>query len=170
MQLEPTSSTPGSTQPDPAQANPIADINQLALHAALTIMRHAGQLAQWCGRKLSHGEVIDPDKMLHLCASLHAMTEYLAISTANGFLNDRLPAAHLQVALTAVPPEMRQLSLQHLDPALGCTALGMLGEAGRVVEALLMQYESGHLNQSDVTDALANISHYQALASDLGSA
>ena len=165
MQLEPTLSTFASTQPDPT-----ADINQLALHAALTIMRHAGQLAQWCGRKLSHGEVIDPDKVLHLCASLHARTEYLAISTANGFLNDHLPDAHLQIALSAVPPTMRQLSLQHLDPALTSITLGMLGEAGRVVEALLRQYESGHLNQSDVTDALANIAHYQAQIADLGSA
>ena len=165
MLPEPTLFTPASTQSDPT-----ADINQLALHAALTIMRHAGQLAQWCGRKLSHGEVIDPEKVLHLCASLHAMTEYLAISTANGFLNDRLPDAHLQVALSAVPPEMRQLSLQHLGQSVTCTALGIVGEAGRVVEALLRQYQSGNLNQTDMRDALANIAHYQALASDLGRA
>ena len=145
---------------------PAFNINQLALHASLALLSQAGLLACRLERRLSHGENLDKDQVISLCASVYGLVQYLGISAANEYLNDALPPNELAVALTAAPPELANLSLNHVNPSLMRTALALLGNAGKVIDALRAQYETGSLNQATVDGALANAGHILGQALD----
>ncbi|UUZ75433.1 hypothetical protein LP414_27340 [Polaromonas sp. P1(28)-13] len=143
------------------------EINQISLHAVLTMVIAASEVADLVKRRLYYGKPI-PD------AGLQA--QLTAVSNMANFLiqgqefdpaaiNARMVPAALE-ELAALPEEIRGMDLDKVNIRLLHASLGMFTESGELLKAMLKQYETGTLDKTNFGEELGDADWYKMVAHD----
>lgn len=143
------------------------EMNEISLHAILTVLIGTTEIADLVKRKLYYGKPISDDKLMHNLAGIAGALSYLAESQ-----NDNPAAINSRLLLakrTELEGFMKGQSLPNIDKVnirlLHC-ALGMFTESGELLQVMMKQFETGELDKVNFGEEIGDSAWYQAIGFD----
>lgn len=141
-------------------------INQVSLHALMTMMIEMAEVANQFKRKLFYGKDINILDLSTALGSIDNCCRFLEIEAAAGQLDVILSKSKVQLNMPNRPKSAPIPILGNLDIRLLHAAIGTFTESGEMIEALREQYETGKLDKVNFAEEIGDVSWYQAIAVD----
>lgn len=144
---------------------PSLQINQVSLHAVLSMLIAAVEVADLVKRKLYYGKPIPDAAFQEQANKVGVMATFLAQAQEYdpAAINSRFtPEGEAEIKELDAPAS--GMNLDNLNIRLLHAGLGMFTESGELLQALLTQYETGVLDKVNFGEELGDLDWYKAVA------
>lgn len=143
------------------------EMNQLQLHAILTLAQAATALADQAKRRLFYGKPVDQTKLGIAINAAGNMANYLA--AAQEYSPTEINSAFTKEQLAQIeqlPPELANLDLANFDVRRLHASLGVFTEGGEMVEHMLSDFEGKPRDDVGFIEELGDVDWYVTIGTD----
>jgi len=137
-------------------------IDQIALHALMTMMIACGNAVNQVKRQLYYGKQVPTDNFVRELATVVQMSTNLYHLANNGLVHAQRPVEEMEKLDTA--DIFKRLDTGKINIRLLHAAMGSFTESAEMVEALLHQYETGELDGVNLAEESGDVFWYHAIA------
>ncbi|MDY7537547.1 hypothetical protein RGU72_04680 [Undibacterium sp. 5I1] len=143
------------------------EIDQVMLHASLTLMIKAAELGDLIKRKIYYGKAFDQAKLKENLSYVTSVANFISEGQEAG-VDFNTPKTQ-EEARQGLPAELRGISLNNINPRLLHAAIGCFTESGELLDSVIKQYETGVIDLVNFKEEVGDLQWYQAIGcSEIG--
>lgn len=141
------------------------DIEQILLHAILSLSVQTSELVDLVKRKLYYGKEIDQTKFKTVTDAVNGLVSFLGQEHVIQGVNAK-PVENLSEVYGDLPEDIAKMDLKNINIRLLHAALGCFTESGELIDSIKRQYETGLLDKVNFGEEVGDIEWYQAIGFD----